>query len=266
MVSRSNRRFHDRVSSRYDSLYDSPYWRFYREISWRHLKGYLPGTRPALAADLGCGTGWFGRRLLKSGFDVVFLDPSSGMLERCRSLVEAQGSRGRELRFVLGELEDLGEIATGSLLFATAQGDPLSFCEDPARALAELRRTLVPGAHLVLSVDSRVAGVRSLLERPTPDAALELLRTGRTQWPAQRPDETFPMKMFDPDELGKLLAKAGFTVQSQIAKTCLVQRSNESWLADRERRRALLRAEEAVHGKAAWFGLAGHFQIAARRR
>ena len=35
---------------RYDQVYDGEYWRFYRELSWRHLKGYLPDTRPAHAA------------------------------------------------------------------------------------------------------------------------------------------------------------------------------------------------------------------------
>ena len=63
-----NRRYHDRIAARYDQIYDTPYWRFYRDVSWRHTKRWLPTQRPASAVDLGCGTGWFGRRLAKSGF------------------------------------------------------------------------------------------------------------------------------------------------------------------------------------------------------
>jgi len=265
MVKRSNRRFHDRVARKYDQIYDGPYWRFYRDISWRHLKGFLPSERPGWAADLGCGTGWFGRRLLKSGFHVIFLDPSGGMLEQARQSVAADGTRGLETRFVQGELEDLSEIADGSLAFATAQGDPLSFCKSQKVALRELHRVTSPGARIVLSVDNRAAGVRSLLDRPDPSAALELLRTGRTEWLARRSEERFPMKMFDADELESLLQKAGFAPLGTIAKTCLVNRDNESWLEDPKVRKRLVAAEEKVHKLRHYFGLAGHLQIAGRR-
>lgn len=266
MVDRGNRRYHDRVAGRYDQIYDSAYWRFYREVSWRHLKPHLPTHRPAHGADLGCGTGWFGVRLVKAGLHTVFLDPSPKMLEASRAALEAVGPRAVEARFLQGEMEDLRELADGSLDFATGQGDPLSFCADPRRALAELRRVLRPGAGLVLSVDNRVAGVRTLLDEPSPAAALELLRTGRTRWRAQRHEEAFGMKMFDRDELHGLLERAGFAVRSWIAKTCLVQRHNEAWLEDAEARRQLLDAEESVHGLPHWFGLAGHLQVAAVAR
>lgn len=265
MVRPANRRYHDRVAGKYDQIYDSEYWRFYREVSWRHLKAFLPATRPGQAADLGCGTGWFGTRLMKAGFDVTFLDPSGKMLGRAQDAAEPEKRRGREATFIHGEMEDLGEIADESLDFATAQGDPLSFCEDPSHALRELRRVLKPGAHTVLSVDSRVAGVRKLAENTSPDAALDLLRTGRTEWTGDGRGERFGMKMFDPDELDRMLEHTGFEPVSRIAKTCIVQRANQAWLENPKARRRLLDAEERVNKLPQYFGLAGHFQIAARR-
>ena len=266
MVRESNRKYHDRVAGRYDDVYDTPYWRFYRDVSWRHLKPHLPATRPAWAADLGCGTGWFGERLLKAGFQVVFLDPSGAMLDRARESAAREAARGLATRFVQAGMEQMGEIESGLLDFATAQGDPLSFCEQPARALAELARIVKPGGTVVLSVDHRVAGVRSLLSERTPEGALELLRSGRTKWRGERSDERFGMKMFDPDELHSLLARAGFEPLSMIGKTCLVQRSNEAWLEDPATARELLAAEERVHGERHWLGLAGHLQVAAKRK
>jgi ubiquinone/menaquinone biosynthesis C-methylase UbiE len=260
-----NRKYHDRVAGKYDDLYDTPYWRFYRDVSWRHLKPYIPVVRPAFAADLGCGTGWFGMRLLKAGCAVTFLDLSGKMIEAARETVEQQGSRGLDVRYVQSGMEEMREIASGSLDFATAQGDPLSFCEDPARALAELARIVKPGGAVVLSVDNRVAGVRSLLGEKSPEAAIELMKTGRTRWRGERVEERFGMKMFEPDELASLLRRAGFDVASMIAKTVLVQRSNEAWLEDPRTMRELLAAEERVHGDRAYFGLAGHLQVAARR-
>jgi ubiquinone/menaquinone biosynthesis C-methylase UbiE len=137
MVRDGNRKYHDRVAGKYDVVYDTPYWRFYRDVSWRHLKPYIPERRPASAADLGCGTGWFGTRLLKAGCAVTFLDPSGKMLEEARAAVEREGSRGLTVRYVQSGMEQMGEIESASLDFATGQGDPLSFCEEPARALAD---------------------------------------------------------------------------------------------------------------------------------
>ena len=266
MVRDSNRKYHDRVAAKYDDIYDTPYWRFYRDVSWRHLKPFLPVTRPAWAADLGCGTGWFGERLMKSGCHVVFLDPSGAMLERARESAARESARGLETRFVQSGMEQMGEIESGLLDFATGQGDPLSFCEDPARALAELSRIVKPGGSVVLSVDSRAAGVRSLLSEKSPEPALELARTGRTKWRGDRREERFGMKMFEPDELRSLLERAGFEPLSLIAKTVLVQRTNEAWLTDPATVRDLHAAEERLHANPAYFALAGHLQIAARKR
>jgi ubiquinone/menaquinone biosynthesis C-methylase UbiE len=260
-----SRKYHDRVAGRYDQVYDTPYWRAYREISWRHLKAFLPQERPAWGADLGCGTGWFGLRLLKAGLHTAFLDPSGAMLERARAAVAAAGDRGLETRFLQAGMEDLQGIDDQSLEFATGQGDPLSFCEDPPQALRELHRALKPGACAVLSVDHRTAGVRALLAEGSHQEALELLRSGRTEWRAERSEERFPMKMFDPDELQSLLRKAGFEVLSLIGKTCLLQRQDDDRLADEGLRRRLLAAEAKVHGKPHWLGLCAHLQVAARR-
>jgi ubiquinone/menaquinone biosynthesis C-methylase UbiE len=196
---------------------------------------------------------------------VIFLDPSGAMLEKARAHVEEDGLRGRDVRYVQAGLEDMSELEDESIAFATGQGDPLSFCKEPKQALRELRRVLEPDAALVLSVDSRIAGVKSLLDRASPEEMLEILRSGRTRWQAQRKNEAFAMKMFDPDELDTLLRKSGFDPLSRIAKTCLVQRGNEAWLEDARQRRKLMEAEEKVHERAVWFANASHFQVAARR-
>ena len=262
---RGNRKYHDRIAGKYDQVYDGAYWRFYRDISWRHLKPYLPTARPARAADLGCGTGWFGVRMLRAGLHTTFLDPSGKMIERARAAAAAEAQRGLETDFVQAGLEDMAAVAARSLAFATGQGDPLSFCKDPEKALRELARVLEPGANLVLSVDNRTAGVRALLDEGAGDDAHDLLRTGRTEWRAQRREERFGMKMFDYEELLRLFGKTGFTPQSCIGKTCLVQRRHEALLADNKARLRWLEAEEGVHGRPHWLAAASHLQFVVRR-
>ena len=133
-------------------------------------------------------------------------------------------------------------------------------------ALAELHRILKPGAAAVLSVDSRIAGVRTLLDEGNLDDALDLLRTGRTRWRAQRQQEAFDMKMFTPDELKHLAERAGFLWLACIGKTCLVQRRHESWLEDKALRLRLLEREEQLHADPGWLGLGSHLQFAVQRK
>src|SRR3954470_21642733 len=85
----SNRRFHDRVASRYDSIYDDAYWDFHDRITWNHLKSFLPATPAAPTMDLGTGTGKWGLKLLKAGFAVTFADLSNNMLQEVRKKLEA---------------------------------------------------------------------------------------------------------------------------------------------------------------------------------
>ena len=92
----------------------------YRELSWRHLKKFLPAQRPAWAADLGCGTGWFGARLLKAGLATLFLDPSGKMIGRAQETAEAIRRANDEVRFVQAGLEDMGVLRGRALLAVLA--------------------------------------------------------------------------------------------------------------------------------------------------
>ncbi|MHC4874695.1 MAG: methyltransferase domain-containing protein, partial [Planctomycetota bacterium] len=75
--------YHDRVANIYDGMYaGSMYWEFYWTITWNHIKKYLPQKIPSRALDVGCGTGRWGLKLLKSGFHADFLDISEKMLNQ----------------------------------------------------------------------------------------------------------------------------------------------------------------------------------------
>src|SRR5262245_41213371 len=117
----ANERFHDRIASKYDSIYSENdlYWRFYREITWKHLRPFLPRNANARALDLGSGTGEWGIRLLKSGFRVTFVDLSQEMLESARQRVANEAPRG-DASFHKADLADLSGLPEGEYEFATA--------------------------------------------------------------------------------------------------------------------------------------------------
>ena len=98
-------------------------------------------------ADLGCGTGYFGRSLLGLAGHLILVDQSQGMLDRAAErLSSARGGTRLDLR--RGELDRL-PILDDELDGAVA-GLVLHHLESPGEALAEMRRTVRPGGCAVV--------------------------------------------------------------------------------------------------------------------
>lgn len=91
-MSRSKRsavqRYHDRVAGCYDDSYDDAYWQWHNALTWDYLKPHLPRDLSATLLDLGCGTGTWACKLLKSGYTVGCVDISSKMLDQARMKIE----------------------------------------------------------------------------------------------------------------------------------------------------------------------------------
>src|SRR4051794_20485153 len=141
----ASRRYHDRVARQYDSIYDDPYWEFHDELTWRMIKPHLPRDAHAPCADLGCGTGKWGAKLLKSGYAVTFVDNAAAMIEQTRDKVQTMGPRAARATLLVADIVDLSMIASQSMRLCVAMGDPLSICSDAAAAVREMHRISQPG-------------------------------------------------------------------------------------------------------------------------
>src|SRR3954464_3764852 len=106
----ASRRYHDRVARQYDSIYDDPYWPFHDEVTWRSIKPHLPRDLSAACCDLGCGTGKWGLKLLKSGFATTFVDHSSRMIEQVREKLE-NNPRAKKATTVVADIIDMPTLA-----------------------------------------------------------------------------------------------------------------------------------------------------------
>ena len=262
----ASRRYHDRVARQYDSIYDDPYWHFHDELTWRLLKPYLPRDASAACADLGCGTGKWGLRLLKSGYPVLFLDNAAAMVEQARAKAEELGGgRAKKATFVVGDIVEMPQVAEGSLELLVAMGDPLSICSDPQRAAREMSRVLKPGGVAIATADNKLAALDHFVERGNLDALETFIQTGRTQWLTADERERFELTTFTPASLRKLFEKSGFEVLAIEGKTLIPVRDNKHLLTHDRAVERLLRLEAELAKDPAAAARAGHLQVIARR-
>jgi ubiquinone/menaquinone biosynthesis C-methylase UbiE len=259
-----SRRYHDRVARQYDAIYDDPYWHFHDELTWRMVKPHLPRDLTAACCDLGCGTGKWGLKLLKSGFATTFVDHSAAMVEQVRDKLEGN-PRAKKATLVVADIVAMPQLAAEQFSLIVAMGDPLSICSDPTRAAREMHRITKPGGVAIATADNKLAALDHFVERGNLDALEEFVRTGRTHWLTSDEREQFELTTFTPMSLRKLFERSGFEVVGVDAKTIIPVRDNKFLFTHERAVERLLKLEEELARDPAAAARAGHLQIIARR-
>ena len=259
-----NKRYHDRIAGKYEEIYDDIYWQWHDALTWDYLKKHLPRDLSTPAIDLGCGSGKWGRRVLKSGFHVTFSDLSHKMVDAARKQVEFENGL-EKASFVQADLMDLSQLPQQHFGIAMAMGEPLCCTPDPKRALRQIADILRPDGVLVATFDNKVACVDHYLEQSDLDALERFLKTGRTQWLTRKAEEQFELITSTPGEIGKWLDRAGFEVIEMVGKTVLPIRRHRDMLNDPGRRRRLSRLEQQLAREPSNLGRCAHLQVTARR-
>lgn len=135
--------------------------------------GLLPDLHGRRVVDLGCGFGWFCRWAHENGAAQIFgLDVSENMLARARS-----ASSDAAITYAKADLEklDLPESAFDLVYSSLA----LHYIRDLAGLFATVYRALVPGGHLVFSME------HPIYTAPThPGWSVDA--NGRKTWPVDR--------------------------------------------------------------------------------
>jgi len=263
--SRASRRYHDRVARQYDNIYDDPYWDFHDRLTWEHVKPYLPRDLTTPVSDLGCGTGKWGLKLLKSGFHTTFLDNAAAMIEEVRKKLEAQGPRAKRATLVVNDIIAMNDLPDAHFGLTLAMGDPLSICSDPVSAVREMFRITRPGGLVIASADNKLAAIDHFVEKGNVDALHDFLKTGRTNWLTGDERERFELTTFTPQSLRKLFEKSGFDVLDLIGKPVIPVRANKLLLSKPDAIDTLLKLEAELQRDPTTAGRAAHLQIVARK-
>ncbi|MFM0152312.1 class I SAM-dependent methyltransferase [Paraburkholderia sediminicola] len=117
---------------------------------WPALRAILPEMRGLAVVDLGCGYGWFCRWAREAGATTVLgLDVSEKMLERARS-----SSNDPAMRYDRADLEHLDLPQAGFDLVYSSLA--FHYIENLRGLLDVVHRALVPGGHLVFSIEHPV--------------------------------------------------------------------------------------------------------------
>lgn len=254
------------MARQYDSIYDDPFWEFHDELTWRLIKPHLPRDLSSRCADLGCGTGKWGLKLLKSGFAVTFLDSSAAMIEQVRGKVEAMGPKAQRAALVVADIVEMAPVESAQFDLILAMGDPLSICTNPTAATREFARICKPGGIVIATADNKLAAIDHYVERGNLDVLEEFIQSGRTEWLTQDPRERFELTTFTPDSLRKLFERSGFEVLGITGKTIIPARQNKKLLESPDAIERLLKLEQSLATDPASAGRAGHLQIVARRQ
>ena len=140
---------------------------------WPALRAMLPDVRGLRVLDLGCGFGWFCRWARQQGADdVVGIDVSEKMLARARADTDDPA-----ITYTRADMEHLAlspssfDLVYSSLAF--------HYVEGLDRLLGEVHSALVPGGHLVFSVE------HPIYTAPT-DPGWSVDAAGRKTWPVDR--------------------------------------------------------------------------------
>ena len=264
--SEKSRRYHDRVARQYDAIYDDPYWHFHDELTWRMVKPHLPKVLNSSCADLGCGTGKWGLKLLKSGFPTTFVDHAAAMVEQARLRVAELGeAKTKKSTFTVADIVEMPQVPSSQFALTLAMGDPLSICADPQRAANEMFRTCAPGGVVIASADSKLAALDHFVERGNLDVLEAFITTGKTTWLTGDERERFELTMFTPATLRKTFERSGFEVISLMGKPIIPVRQNKHLFTYPDGVQRLLRLEAELAKDPTSAAKAGHLQIVARR-
>jgi len=260
-----SRRYHDRVARQYDSIYDDPYWHFHDELTWRTIKPHVPRDLSGHCCDLGCGTGKWGLKLLKSGFATTFVDHSAAMIEQVREKLEGN-PRAKKATLLVADIVEMPDVPTEQFSLVVAMGDPLSICSDPLRAAREMHRITKAGGVVIATADNKLAALDHFVERGNLDALETFVQSGKTNWLTADERERFELTTFTPASLRKLFEKSGFEVLSIDGKPIIPVRDNKHLLTYDRAVERLLKLEQELARDPAAAARAGHLQVTARRR
>lgn len=258
---------HNAIAEEYEQQYNISYWKLYDRLTWDHMaENILNNLKPnSIMLDAGGGTGKWSRALIKNGVSQVeLIDMAENMMQQGMVYVAEEGLLDK-IHFSKQDIVSL-PFTDDYFDIVISQGNPVSYCSDPYKAIAELTRVAKPGAPVIISVHNKLAMMNYfcfLTGKFDIDAALEFAKTSKVI-------TDYPVYAFTPDELKAVCLNNGLEFCSLIGKPCIsgfVQ--SEAYLRildDEIGFEKTVSLEKMYWNDPSCLGMAGHLQIACLKK
>jgi len=258
--------YHDANAEDYDSGYEAPFWSLYNEITWSYIQDCLPTCKEGVSIlDAGGGTGLWAIKLARLGFNVILTDVSEGMLEVARKKVEKEGLCDL-VTIVEQDICDMSAFEDEMFDLCLAEGDPVSYCDDPAKAISELSRVAKPGAFVTVSADNKLTWASHFIGQGKFDIVEDALDRNIGYMPVEPGEfdgDVYPAHLFTIEELKELFAAHGLRPVREVGKPVLVK--NAACLEDGEIYQRYLDFELRYSGLPSIAGCGGHIAVVGQK-
>lgn len=253
-------KFYNETAQQYEREYQTPYWSLYHEVTWEHIKKYLPKDKKYPILDAGGGTGFWSRKLAKLGFNVVCADIAEEMLEVGKKIVK-DIPFANKINFVTSDIANMKEFKDNSFSMVLSEGDPVGYCGNPQKAIKELARVTRKGGVIIVSVDSLFYAIGRILNDKKFKLLPKLLETHISYFIGQCPQYNFLA-----EELRELYSQNNIFVDSIIGKTVFTRsmpkdKINEL-LTNKSFYKQVLQLELRFNSEPSVVGFANHIEIA----
>jgi ubiquinone/menaquinone biosynthesis C-methylase UbiE len=143
--------FYEKIAQKYDEMYEDITWNVHHEIIRRILSEEIIARTPVRIMDLGAGTGRWALYFAGMGMEVTAVEPSKAMIDVMKEKIPAELTEKIKLVKVAAEKMEFSQ----EFDLVNAQGDVLSYLEDPNEGLQRIRKALKPGGLFIGTVDSK---------------------------------------------------------------------------------------------------------------
>lgn len=258
---------HNAIAKEYEDQYNNSYWRLYDRLTWDHMYEHLKDfiSDSSIMLDAGGGTGKWSRQLINSGVSKSeIIDLAEKMMNQGKKYAKEFGLEDR-INFSKQDIVNI-EFDDNTFDIVISQGNPVSYCSNPYKAISELARVAKLGAPVVISVHNKTAMMNYfcfLTGKISIDDALKMAETSRVT-------TDYPVYAFSPLELKNVCESKGLEVISLIGKPCIsgfVQ--SESYLNildDEVGFEKTVKLEKIYWEDSSCLGLGGHLQIVCRKK
>ena len=257
----SSTEYHNKIAQKYDESYKVTFWEFYHDLTWKYIERFLPkNINKSLILDAGGGTGIWSIKIAKLGYNIILTDISKEMLSVAKQKIEKENLTSK-IKIVEADIINMPEFENETFDLILAEGDPISYCSNPERAVSELSRVCKRNGFVVASVDNKITWIKRNLENGNYKEAEKIIETGIAQMPTENGD-FYPAFTFTISELENIFKKNDLEVVFQIGKPSF---TSPKLLEDRTNYDYLLNFE-LIHSTKKWFAnIGGHIALIGKK-